>query len=163
MPGPVQSVTAVVIEGATLDPAAYLVVSDSVQRIDGEPWPDFQDFTVTEDGVHGWGIQYRRGRPWPAGTDAVVGHYACQLYKAACGQPCEIPSQVTNIVRQGVTYVLDQPETLLNEGLTGVRIVDRWLRTWNPGKVRRPARSFRADRVHSRGRLHLISEPTSSS
>jgi len=56
-----------------------------------------------------------------------------------------LPDNVTQIVRQGVTYAQLPAQALIAQGSTGLYPVDLWLATVNPGRARRPPRSWNPD------------------
>ena len=129
LPGPVDSVTEVKVDGAALDPSAYRVDNHRrLVRLDGEGWPWCQNMAEadTEDGT--WSVTYMQGTPVPAGGQIAAGTLACELAKAVCGaDDCRLPTRVQTITRQGVTIgVLDTFEGL-DAGKTGLWAVDSWV------------------------------------
>lgn len=129
LPGPVHSITSVVVRGETLDPCSYRV-DDSrwLVRTDGGRWPACQDMTGAGDGPGGFQVTYMRGIEPPPGTGLAVGELACQLAHAMCGSPgCKLPSNIRRKVRQGVTVEFS-PITIES---TGIASVDMWLTVAN--------------------------------
>ena len=58
---------------------------------------------------------------------------------AATVGECRLPRRVTQITRQGVTAMVLDPMSFLNEGKTGLYLCDAFLAAVNPGKLRRRA------------------------
>jgi hypothetical protein len=104
-------------------------------------WPACQRLDLQDDQPGTWSVTYTYGvDPPPAGV-AAARQLACQLLLAEAGQPCQLPSNVTQLVRQGtkierVTPIADA----LRKGATGLVLVDAFLAAYNPnGLRRRPA------------------------
>lgn len=150
LPAPVADVTQVVIDGEVLDPSAYGVTRfRELRRLDGLAWPMTNDLTL--DSAPGgdpgtWQITYTYGRgPGPDGEIACA-QFACQVAKYLCNSDdpsCMLNDRVRSIVREGVSFSLEDLERLLDEGRTGVRITDLWLDSVNPNRNQRRARATR--------------------
>lgn len=136
--GPVLSIVDVHIDGVVVDPGVYRLDGNLLVRTDGGTWPMRQDVNREAFDDDTFEVQYRRGREVPAGGRRAVSALMVELHKARCGDAaCKLPSRVTNIVREGVTYsMLDDPSALLDNGLTGITDVDLWLRAVNPHRTR---------------------------
>ncbi|WP_280297877.1 hypothetical protein [Nocardia neocaledoniensis] len=147
LPGPVQSVTAVWVDGQQLAAAAYRVQDRRwLLRVDGKVWPRHQDLTLPDHAEGAFTVTYERGIPIPAAGKMALGELACEFVKARNGNgKCSIPSRAQQVARQGVTIELIDPATLFESGLTGVEIVDRWLASVNPGRRRAPSRVYSPD------------------
>ena len=150
LPGPVASVTEVVVDGVVLDPSAYRVVNyRELVRVDGGRWPTSNDLRLDSGpgGQQGtWQVTYTYGRgPGPDG-ETVTALFACQIAKYLCNSndpTCLLPDRVQQIVREGVTFSLEDLSTLLDRGRTGLRLCDMWLESVNPSQKERPARVSR--------------------
>jgi hypothetical protein len=130
LPGPVGRVDSVVLDGVTLPATSYRVDNgDRLVRTDGEDWPVCQDMNL-ESGEDTFFVTYLKGNAVDSVGQYVAGLLAFEFAKACLGQNCALPSNVTNITRQGITMEMD-PELFTN-GLTGIRSVDAWIRVWNP-------------------------------
>lgn len=128
LPGPVASVQNVTIDGEELSKMAYRVDHGYLIRMDGKPWPTYQDFNK-ESGKGTWSITYLRGLEVPAGGQVAAARLAMEFAKAMCNDSsCALPERVSSVSRQGVTIgaVLDAFEGL-DEGKTGIWIVDAWV------------------------------------
>lgn len=151
LPGPVVEVTAVVIDGVALDPAAYRVDDHGVLvRQDGERWPACQDLALPAGEEDTWTVSYTWGIPVPVDGQLAAGLLACELAKAYQGaDDCSLPQRVQTITREGVTVGFLDPFDGLNEGKTGVWTVDAWVASVT--RPKRPAQVFSPDlRRHSR-------------
>jgi hypothetical protein len=146
LPGPVHSVTEVVVDGIPVPPASYRVDGyRKVVRTDGSCFPECQDFgkDVTEQGT--FYITYKRGIEPPAGAGYATGLLACEIGKACAGVACQLPRRVTDISRQGVSMTLLDPQEFLTKGLTGIYQVDLWIHAVNPSGRRVPATVWSPD------------------
>ena len=128
LPGPVDSVQSVVIDGETLDPALYRVDNAGLLvRQDGGLWPICQDMAATGgDGT--WSVTYTWGIPVPVGGRIAAGVLACELAKSACGDTsCQLPQRWRTITREGVTIQALDTFDDLTEGHTGIYVIDSWV------------------------------------
>lgn len=121
LPGPIQSITSIVIDGETLDPSTYRVDNHrTVVRLDGQCWPACQDLlhpTFT--------IVYEKGIPVPVGGQVAVGRLACELALQACDDDrCALPSNLVALSRQGITANF---EGELRDGWSGIPAIDNWV------------------------------------
>jgi hypothetical protein len=137
LPGPVSSVSRVVVDGALFTDWA-LYDTATLVRTDGEPWPRCQNLGANLSDAGTWAVEYVRGLPVPVGGERAAGILACELAKACTGQKCRIPANVTEVTRDGVSYTFD-PTVYYQSGLTGIPEVDLWLNAVNPGHNRRPS------------------------
>lgn len=135
LPGwPVSSVLEVRIDGAVLDESEYRVDEERwLTRLDGQGWPVCQNLLLaaTEDDT--FQVRFTSGVEVPPGGRVAAAKYACELARSWCGQECELPSRVSSITRQGVTYSFESAGSLALEGRTGVSSVDTWLVAVNGG------------------------------
>lgn len=128
LPGPVHEVLSVTIDGVLLDPASYLVEGDRLTRVDGEGWPVWQDLNLIPGSTGTWEISYMQGTPVPAGGQIATGIMAYELAKAMCNDnTCQLPKRIQSITRQGVTVALLDGFEGLEEGKTGIWLIDSWV------------------------------------
>lgn len=127
---PIQAVTEVVIAGDVLDPSEYSLEGDLLYRI-GADWPP-QDLTQPLDRAGTWSVTYTRGNPPPPGTAKLVGLLAAEFLAACSGGKCRLPRRVKSVTRQGVSYDMVDPTSILKEGKTGIPEIDLWLQAVNP-------------------------------
>ncbi len=145
--GRVAQVHEVVVDGAPLDPSAYRVDDwRNLVRVDGETWPDSQDWTVSgyEPGV--FSVTYTYGRAVPQAGLLACGFLACEIAKLMLRQPCELPMRVQSASQGGMNVAFMDPQDFLDKGRTGLYFVDLFLKTYNPNKLQHRSRVFRADR-----------------
>lgn len=143
LPGPVASVASVIIDGATIAAAAWRVLDEQwLVRTDGECWPLCQDYNAVDLSFQ---VTYSRGITVPPVVLDAAGVVACEYAKACLGQECQLPSRVVNIARQGVTVSLQDIDTLLRDGFTGISTVDQVIRQINPNRLTSQTRLFSFD------------------
>lgn len=138
LPKPVGRIDRVTIDGVDLDPDEYRIIDGNILiRTDGQPWPTTQDMTKpdTEDGT--WSITYLNAYPVDVNASYAAGLLACEYAKACSGGSCSLPSGVREIARQGITMTI-APGAFPN-GLTGIRVVDAFIRVWNPHALKMPS------------------------
>ncbi|MBT2226259.1 hypothetical protein [Nonomuraea sp. NEAU-A123] len=148
LPGPVDSVVEVRLDGDIVSAADYLVYDHRklVRRDTAACWPTCQDLTLPPSEVGTFAVTYRQGIPVPRAGQLAAGVYACELLKACMGQTCRLPKRVTSITREGVTLALLDPMDMLDKGRTGLYEVDAWLSAVNPNGLRQGARVYSPDR-----------------
>ena len=147
LPGPVESITTVMIDGIVLDPAAYRVKNRRwLLRVDGAAWPQEQDMTVPDDGEGAFTVEYLRGIPVPKAGLIAAGDLACDFLRAhGDGKGCRIPSRAQSVSRSGVDVQLLDPYMLFDQGLTGIPSVDVWIAAVNPTRARSRSRVYSPD------------------
>lgn len=141
LPGHVGMIVQVVQDGVTLDPSIYRVDDGNrLVRMDGEDWPSCQDMNA-DSGEGTLLVTYLNGNPVDAVGSHVAGLLAGEYAKACLGAACALPANATNVARQGITVQLD-PEMFSNG--TGIKLVDDYIRIWNPFSTM-PAQVFSPD------------------
>ena len=130
--GPVVDVAVVVLDGQVLaEDAWHLDPDGTLVRMDGGGWPVGQDVYAPR-----WTVQYTRGQEAPPDANLAAGRYAMELARALTQDAaCRLPSRTRDVARQGISVGLAAPEDLADAGLTGVTLVDHWLRSANPGQL----------------------------
>jgi hypothetical protein len=148
LPGPVGSIEEVRVDGVTLPATAYRVDNgDRLVRTDGECWPECQDFSTSDPNVGFWVTYYRGAAPNEL-TRYAAGVLAAEFYKACSGKACRLPSGVTNVSRQGVSYSIVAGS--FPGGFTGIHEVDAVIRIFNPHGLTMPSRVISPDRRPAR-------------
>lgn len=153
LPGPVNSVVEVRVDGAVLPPQEYTLRRRSgygelwrAGGQDGPCWPTCQDLEkdITEPGT--FSVLYLRGRAVPAAGMRALGSLANEIYKQCTGaKGCRLPERVQTVTREGITYEMFDPGEWLEKGFTGLRDVDTWIATVNPNSLRQPSAVFSLD------------------
>jgi hypothetical protein len=153
-PGPVSSISEVLIDGVALDPAAYRLDSHKgvpvLVRTDGVCWPECQDMALDINEVGSFTIVYRPGTGLPTAGRIAAGLLACEFAKACAGQDCALPQQLASLSRNGVEVQMVDPASLLADGLTGIANVDLWVRSVNPQRKAQRSRVYSSDLVGPR-------------
>ena len=145
LPGPVDEVTSVLVDGEVVDPAAWKVRDRRwLCRIDGQAWPHRQDMTADDDQLGAFAVTYKRGVPAPAAGQSAAGLLATEILSGMGGGACALPPNVTSVARQGVNIEVD-PVAYLDAGLTGIASVDQWIRSINPHALRSRPRVLSPD------------------
>jgi hypothetical protein len=139
LPGPVDSITEVAINGVVLGAGAYRVDNGSyLVRTDGQMWPNTQDLSAVDGAANTWHVRYQQGQAVPDDLNDAAGLYACQLGMALTGGTCQLPNRVQEITRAGVSIQYVDTGDYLKEGRTGYDQVDTILHSYNPyGLVQR--------------------------
>jgi hypothetical protein len=136
LPGPVNSIVEVKLDGNVLAPLNYRVDNHSSLvwlGPDGACWPRCQDMNLADTEIGTFSVTYTRGRPVPAAGRNALAEFACEILKGCTNDAsCCLPKRVTTVTRQGITMTLLDPQTFITEGRTGLYMVDAWLRAVNP-------------------------------
>jgi hypothetical protein len=147
---PIVEITAVVVDGAVLDPTLYRV--DDFRTLVRLPdpdgtraaWPCCQDLVLEDTEVGTWSVEYTYGRTPPLSGIRAAAVLACELAQACSGGECKLPSRVTNVTRQGVTLTKNDP--LLEKGWwVGIPEIALFLDAFNPAGLRRTSKVLSPD------------------
>jgi hypothetical protein len=133
---PVLAVWDVTVNQQVLPASAYkLVDARYLVRTDGQWWPQYWDLADPNLMRATWAY----GRPIPQGGRKAAAVLASEIAKACVGdKSCALPQRVTQVVREGTSYVLLDPLTTVAEGRTGLTMVDLWLAADKAGRRPRP-------------------------
>ncbi len=104
-------------------------------------WPRCQRMDLQDDEPGTWSVTYSYGvDPPPLGAQAAI-QIGCQVLLAMNGDACQLPNNVSQMVRQGNTIQRITPlAQILRAGGTGLFLVDAFLASYNPvGLRRRPS------------------------
>lgn len=139
----VSEVTEVKVDGVVVSPDLY--------RLDGyrylvrlnDPdgtnpgWPCCQDLLLPSSEPDTFEVSYTRGKAPPAPLKMAAAVWACEFYKAGTGDSkCRLPQRVQSITRQGMSMVVLDPLSFLDQGKTGIPEVDYALSAYNPKNLR---------------------------
>ena len=130
LPGPIESVENITINGEVLDPEDYRIdYGHTLIRQDGKTWPTRQNLLKKLGEEDTWSIEFTRGVPVPVGGQIAAGMLACELHKASTMDPtCGLPSRVQSVTRQGVSMEVVATEFKdIQDGRTGLSSVDFWI------------------------------------
>lgn len=145
LPGRAHRIHRVRIDGKDLPAEAYRMDNRRTLRLTGKSgnplvFPSVQDLSrdASEEGT--WEIVYSRGVPVPEGGQVAAGVLALELAKAACSdRDCALPARLQSVTRQGVTVQIQDDFEDMQEGRTGIWLVDSWV-----SSIRKPSQSARA-------------------
>jgi hypothetical protein len=144
LPGPVQSISQVLVDGVVLTPGVDYRVDDyrKLVRLGGAEWPVCNNYNLadTEEGT--WSVTTVYGEPFPEDGLGVIamGQLVCAFIVALTGGECGLPSNITELTRQGITMSFNDVNEVLETGFTGLGWVDQFIRRYNPSGL--AARSF---------------------
>lgn len=147
--GPVIEIESVTVDGVIVPETSYRLDwvggAATLVRTDGECWPECQDMNadITETGS--FAITYRRGISVPTSGQLAAGMMAGEFAKACAGQDCALPAQLASLTRNGVQVEVVDPSTFLENGLTGIAMVDLWIRSVNPARKAQRSRVYSPD------------------
>jgi hypothetical protein len=149
LPGPVDSVDSILIDGETLDPTAYDVEGRrTLIRLDGDVWPTGQDLTRSpastpdSDGATpAWQVVYNWGEEPPESGVVACTSLLRELICAITNPPeCRLPwaGAVATTARRGTTVSYQSLSDKFVNGQVGLADVDLWLTTAARGGPWRP-------------------------
>lgn len=129
LPGPVETVEEVTIDGEVLDPAAYRVDNRKwLVRQDGGRWPWCNDLDKMAGEEGTWQVSYKQGIPVPEGGQIAAGVLACEFAKAVTRSgDCRLPERIQTVTREGVTVGILDPFEGIDLGRTGIWLIDSWV------------------------------------
>jgi hypothetical protein len=155
LPGPVDSIVEITLDGAVLSPLDYRVDNRRKLVAQGDfCWPTCQDMTAPAGGPGTWTVEYRRGNPVPEAGRWAAGLLACEFVKScnpATAGECRLPDNVRSVAREGVTlelapFIIGGADGNVAFGRTGIPEVDLWITSVNPNKLRSRSRVYSPDR-----------------
>ena len=139
---PVTDVTEVLIDGLVIDPNEYRIDDAKwLQRNDGcGGWPTCQNLSAPIGDPCTFQVSFTFGQDPPQMGKSAAGQMSAELYRADTpGLNCALPARITSITRQGVSFAVLDPQTFMQQGLTGNYQIDMFLIAYNPSKqIRRP-------------------------
>jgi hypothetical protein len=151
MPGRVDSIVEIVIDGSPMATGSYRVDDSRILvRTDGGSWPRCNDLSKNAGESGTWSITALFGEEVPESGQWAVGELACQISRALVGEDCRLPQNITQLVRQGVTISMPDPRELFDDGLTGLYLADMFIRTYNPHGLVRRAKTYSVDGPRAR-------------
>ena len=134
---PVREVEEVTIDGDALDPSEYGLWQGRhlVRLTFGEGWPSCQ-YLDRPSGEGTFFVTYIYGADPPLAAQHAARALACQVARACAGEACDLPANLSRLVRQGTTVEVDAARAL--SGPLGVPEVDALLASIPPRR-RRPS------------------------
>lgn len=146
--GPVTRINSVMVDGLELDPSEYTLydrrrlVRNAAQigGATGGAWPWAQQLQLPVSSPGTWQIDYEWGSSPKAPQLArmAAAEVAIQLVLGFSGQDaCKLPARVQQVATEGTSVAVGDALEFLKADLTGLPIVDQWLRAVNPSGRRR--------------------------
>lgn len=138
MPYPVAEIVEVMVNGVILDPSAYRLDNGRILvRTDGECWPECQNLDLADTEEDTWSVTLRPGVALPVAGAIAAGRLACEFAKSCSGSgDCALPQELISLSRNGVEVQVQDPQLILDAGLTGIHEVDLFIRAYNPYRLR---------------------------
>lgn len=139
LPGPVNSIVEVKLDGVTLEEGVDYRVDDYrklVRLPGGTLWPFCQDMNLedTEDGT--WSVTASYGEPVPAMGSLAVGELALEIVKYLLCMECQLPQGVVDISRQGISMTITNIADLFKTGFINLRMCDLFIKVANPNGLK---------------------------
>lgn len=145
---PIVSVGEVKIDGDVVPDDEYEIIGNRwLTRLadsDGNPqaWPGCQRLDLPDTEAATFSVTYSYGMAPPETGTAAAAQLACEIFKAcddSLGEECQLPANVTQVIRQGVTYDFSTWgfDTQTRSWRTGLSLVDAFLNSVNPTGARR--------------------------
>lgn len=146
LPGPVCEIVSVINGGIELvEGTDYLLYDNAEIAFVNDSCPECQNYDLPAGEVGTWSVTYSIGTPVPDELNFAAGLYACEIAKSMLGQACSLPDSVQSVARPGVDIAFVDPILFVNEGLTGLRVVDTIIRSLNPGRLASSSRVWSPD------------------
>lgn len=132
---PVKQIVSVSVSGSAVPSASYELVNSSTLVATDTSWGLCSGPVVT----------YTYGVEPPALGKLAARKFADEFLKSIDGTACDLPSSVTSVSRQGLSFEILDPQEFLKDGRIGVYEVDLFLSTVNPGRARKRPRVYSPD------------------
>lgn len=146
LPDAVSSIVEVKVDGTPLVTGAYRVDNNRLLvRTDGQRWPYCNDLNKDDTQTGTWSVTAAYGEDVPVSARMAMGELACEIVKAGQGQDCRLPPGVTQLSRQGVNITIPDFGDLFKDGRTGLYLVDMFLASENPDRLKQRARVYSVD------------------
>jgi hypothetical protein len=144
LPFPIGRVDQVKINGGVVAPADYWVQSNQFLRLASSITPPtMQDLSKPDTEPGTFSVTYLNAWPVDALGANAAALLAVEFAKACAGEECDLPSGVTQIVRQGISMTIDTGS--FTDGKTGIQAVDSFIALWNPKGLTRGASVWSPD------------------
>jgi hypothetical protein len=151
---PIVSVDRVTIDGENVDPSEWLIVEDrAVIRAGGKSWPLWQRLDRPLGQPQTWGIEITGGVAIPPTGVLASRVLAVEFAKAPAwldDDTCRLPKRLQSINREGMSAVVLDPFTFLQQGGFGIYEVDTFINTENPNHLTRDAKVLNPDLLAGR-------------
>lgn len=141
LPGPVYDIVEVTVDGAVVPSSTYTVYDGKfLTRIttaedEARCWPTCQDMTKTPSSPDTFAVTYRTGLALSSMATMAVTELTSHFIKGCnggCGCGSGARQNLSRVSRQGVDLEFADPQTLFDDGRTGIQSVDFFIRSMNP-------------------------------
>lgn len=138
LPGRVDSIVEVKLDGVILDPSEYFVYDyERLVKAVG-CFPSCQDLQLPTTEIGTFEVTYMQGTPLPLAGQAALDKLACQYLSLCGGGECGLPERWQSISREGVSISALDAILLSERGRTGIWEIDSWINIVNPRGVMYP-------------------------
>lgn len=100
------------------------------------PWPANQRLDLPLGEPYTWSVDYSFGQPPDWAGIMAVRDFTVELAASIASGKSRIPGRVTSITQHGTTVALEN-SAYMQDGLTGLPLVDQWIVSVNPHRLRR--------------------------
>lgn len=147
LPGPVQSVTEVKVDGVVLVSGVDYRVDDyrKLVRLGGAVWPYCNELNLADTEVGTWSVTVVYGESVPVLGQIAVGEIACSFLDYLNGGECDLPAGLTDISRQGVSMTFANATVDLVAFFARFPMSYLFIKTFNPNGLMARARAYDLD------------------
>lgn len=146
LPGPVISVTQVLVDGVELVNGVDYRVDDYRKLVRlGALWPFCNDLNKASTEVGTWEVTAVYGEPVPVLGQIAVGELACEFIRLLTGQECSLPNGITDLTRQGISMSFANTTTDLTQFFARYPSSYLFIKTYNPNNLMARARAYDLD------------------
>lgn len=137
---PVWGAWDVIAGGVTLPASAYTVHDKRyLVRTDGELWPVTGNGQTSLVDPNTFRATWAYGRRVPTGGQKAAQLFVTEIAKLCIGdKSCQIPQRVTSMTREGMTFTILDSMKMIEEGRTGIALIDLWLVSDKAGRKSKP-------------------------
>ncbi len=133
LPGPVQRIVQVTVDGVVLTAGVDYRLDDYRKLVRlGDIWPNCNNLNEDTSQVGTWSVTAIYGEPLPTLGRIAAGELMCAIIADIIDGGCNLPANVTELARQGVTITLENSKDLLETGFEGLKYVDKFIQRYNP-------------------------------
>lgn len=146
LPPPVGRIDEVRADGNVIDPADYVLQNGHILVWRGSgpaPWPMRQDTSLADTEPGTMSVTYLNAAAVNEQGAHAVTLLALQFAKACTGKACQLPANVTQLVRSGVS--MNIASGAFPGGETGLRQVDAYTAIYNPRRQTQRATVYSPD------------------
>lgn len=153
LPGPVNSVVSVTVDGVELVYGQDYRIDDyrKLVRLGGEFWPWCNDLSQTAvTGTGTWQVVADFGEPVPTLGQMAVGEVACDFLRLFSGEDCALPNGITDLTRQGISMSFANTSTDLTQFYARFPLSYLFIKSYNPNGLMAKSAAYDIDGPDSR-------------